>query len=58
MIEGGIVEVKNNKIIVLAENALRKEELDKDDLRRRWMPWPLKKSASGPKERLEIQLIR
>ncbi len=32
MVEGGIVEIRNNKMIVLAEKAMKKEELDKKEL--------------------------
>jgi len=34
-IEGGIVEISNNKIIILAEKAFKSEELNEDDLEKR-----------------------
>lgn len=33
-VEGGLVEIRNNELIVLAENALKKEELSVDDLKK------------------------
>jgi F-type H+-transporting ATPase subunit epsilon len=33
-VEGGLVEIRNNELIVLAENALKKEELSMDDLKK------------------------
>ncbi|TFH38907.1 MAG: hypothetical protein E4G96_09780, partial [Chrysiogenales bacterium] len=32
IIEGGVVEMRDNKLIILAEKALRKSELDKREL--------------------------
>jgi F-type H+-transporting ATPase subunit epsilon len=57
VIEGGIVEVRNNKIIILAENALKKEELDREDLQKRMNAIVVRKGqASKSKERFEIQM--
>lgn len=33
-VEGGLVEIRNNELIVLAENAVKKEELSVDDLKK------------------------
>ena len=58
VIEGGIVEIKDNKLIVLAENAAKKDDLDKDDLNKRMKDLEEKKKGlpkfSG--EKLEIQI--
>jgi F-type H+-transporting ATPase subunit epsilon len=33
-VEGGLVEIRNNELIVLAENAMKKAELSADDLKK------------------------
>ncbi len=35
VVEGGFVEMKNNELVLLVENAYRKEDLSKEDLQRR-----------------------
>ena len=58
MIEGGIVEIKENKLIILAENAMRKDELDKEELEKLHKELDAKQSELDPfsDEKIELKL--
>lgn len=55
VIEGGIVEVKSNKMIVLAERAFRKEEIVAVDVERRIKELQEKTFERFSPERYEVQ---
>lgn len=58
IIEGGIVEIKENKLIILAENAMRKDELNKEELEKLHKELDEQQSELDPfsDERFEIKL--
>jgi len=58
IIEGGIVEIKENKLIILAENAMRKDELNKEELEKLHKELDEQQSELDPfsDERSEIKL--
>ena len=58
VVEGGIVEIKNNKLIIIAENAILKENLDKDAILNRINELNTEKSSGSktPSEKLGITL--
>ncbi len=58
MIEGGIVEIRENKLIILAENAMRKDELNKEELEKLHKELDEQQSELDPfsDERFEIKL--
>ena len=58
IVEGGIVEIRDNKLIVLAENALKKEELDKDQLTKLNKELDEKQGSLDPfsDERIQLKL--
>ncbi len=55
-IEGGLVEIRNNEMIVLAENALKKEELSADELKKKLSDLTSAEKAVDAKERFLRQV--
>ncbi|MCX7680270.1 MAG: F0F1 ATP synthase subunit epsilon [Spirochaetes bacterium] len=55
-IEGGLVECHNNKMVVLAENALKKEELSADELKKKLADLTAQEKPLDAKERFLRQI--
>ena len=55
-VEGGLVEVRNNELIVLAENAHKKEELSADDLKKALTDITSAEKPTDFRERFLIQV--
>jgi len=55
-VEGGLVEIRNNELIVLAENALKKEEISADDLRKTLTDLTTGEKPTDPRERFLMQV--
>ncbi len=58
IVEGGIVEIRDNKLIILAENALTKDELKKDELENIYKELDSRQQGLEPfsDERMEVKL--
>ncbi len=58
IVEGGIVEIRENKLIILAENAMMKDELNKEELDKLYKELDDKQSEmeSFSEERIEVKL--
>lgn len=58
IVEGGIVEIRENKLIILAENAMMKDELNKEELDKLYKELDEKQSGLDPfsEERVEVKL--
>ncbi len=55
-VEGGLVEIRNNELIVLAENALKKEELSADDIRKTLGDLTSAEKPADQRERFLMQI--
>ena len=56
MVEGGVVEIRDNKLIVLAENAVAKSELDVQEIEKRLKELEAKEFDRFSEERLLVQI--
>ena len=55
VVEGGIVEIKDNKLIILAESAMKKDELNAEEIENRLKVLSEQDIPPFSKERFEIQ---
>lgn len=55
-VEGGLVEIRNNELIVLAENAMKKAELSADDLKKTLSDITSAERPADPRERFLLQV--
>ncbi len=55
-VEGGLVEIRNNELIVLAENALKKEELSLDDIKKTLTDLTSAEKPADPRGRFLMQV--
>lgn len=55
IVEGGIVEIKNNKLIILAESATKTEDLQKEELEKKLQELDNKFFEPYSKEKLVVQ---
>ena len=56
VVEGGIVEIRDNKMIILAENAYKKEDLNADEIEKKLKELREKEYKSFSEEKMLLQI--